>query len=139
LEGALADFRRCSEFPDTKLRDYSAIHIWLVRAQENETVDANAELSTYFSTRANNASPDWEKQIAEFLLNQISEGDLLGAASGSDAERRRSEFLYYKAMKLLLAGDKAKAVECFREALTTEARPYAVMISGEILLGQLNQ
>ena len=139
LEGALADFRRCSEFPDSNLKDYAAIHTWLVRAQGNESGIANAELSAHFSSRANDTSPNWEMQIAGFLLDQVSEPDFLAAASGLEAERKRSEFWYYKAMKQLLAGDKAKAVECFREALTTEARPYAVMMSAEIQLGWLNQ
>jgi len=139
LDGALIDFRRCAEFPDSQLKDYAAIHIWLVRAQKKETVDASAELSAHFSSRTNDSPPNWEWQIAGFLLDQVSEADFLAAASGPEVERKRSQFSYYKAEKRLLAGDKAKAVDCFREALKTEVRPYAVLMSAEIQLGLLNQ
>jgi tetratricopeptide (TPR) repeat protein len=138
FDGALADFRRCSEFADSQLKDDAAIHIWLVRAQRKETADANAELSAHFSARTNDSSPNWEMQIAGFLLDRVSEADLVAAANSPDAERRRSQFWYYKGTKQLLAGDKVEAAECFREALTTQRRPYAVLMSAEIQLGLLN-
>lgn len=142
LEGALADFRRCSDFPDSKLNDYAAIHLWLVRVQKGETAEARAELSTHFSGRTNRLPPSWEWQIAGFLVGQVSEADFLAtanAAGGSESERRSSQFWYYKAMRQLLAGDEAKASEFFREALSTKARPYAVLISAEAQSAKVNQ
>ncbi len=139
LDGALEDFQRCSDFPDPKLNDYAAIHIWLVRAQKGQTVDANVELSDHFSTRTNDAPPSWERQIAAFLLDQNGQAEYLAAANIPDAERKRSQFWYYKGAKQLLAGDKVEAAKCFREALKTQRRPYAVLMSAEIQLGLLNQ
>jgi tetratricopeptide (TPR) repeat protein len=138
-DGALADFRRCSDFPDNSLKDYAAIHLWLVRAQKGETNEANRELSAYLDTRTHGTPRDWEVQIAKFLLNRMSEADFFAAIGVSDAERERSQFWYYAAMKQLLAGDKVKAADYFSKSRSTETRPYAVAISSQIELSALGQ
>lgn len=139
LDGALADFRRCAEFPDNSLKDYAAIHVWLVRAQQGETNEANRELSAYLDTRTNGTPRDWQAQIAKFLLGQVSEADFSSAIGVADAERERSQFWYYAAMKQLLAGDKVKAADYFSKSRSTETRPYAVAISSQIELSALGQ
>jgi tetratricopeptide (TPR) repeat protein len=138
LDAALTDFRRSSEFPDFRLKDYAAIHIWLVRADQGELAEANRDLSTYLSTRANGSPRDWEVRIARFLLGQISEAEFSAAVGVSDPERERSQFWYYAAEKQLLAGDTVKAAESFRQSRFTETRPYEVAISAQIELSRLD-
>jgi lipoprotein NlpI len=135
LDGALADFQRCSTFSDPLLNDYAALHIWLVRSQRGEATEANIQLSKHFPGE-NQMS--WEAQIARFLLSQTSEEEFFAAIGGADTERKRSQFYYYSAMKKLLAGDKIKAAEDFRAARITETRPYAVDISAQIELSVLD-
>jgi tetratricopeptide (TPR) repeat protein len=138
-DGALADLERCSRFADPRLKDYAAIHIWLVRTQRGEAPDASLELSRHFSAREAGTPSDWEVQIARFLLGQINQEEFSTAIEGIDTERRRSQVWYYSAMKQLLAGNKTKAVEDFRKARLTETRPYAVEISAQIQLSMLDQ
>jgi lipoprotein NlpI len=139
FDGALADFGRCSEFPDLHLKDYAAIHTWLVPTEKGESARANLELSTYLSIRTNGMPSDWEVKIARFLLDQISEAEFSASLGVSDAERERSQFWYYAGMKHLLAGDKGKAAEYLRKSRTTETRPYAVEMSTRIKLSMLAQ
>jgi len=104
-DGALLDFRRCQDFPDTNLKDYAAIHLWLLRAQKGKTTEANQELSAYLNTRTTRTPRDWEGQIAKFLLDRLSEADFSATINSTNAEKERSQFWYYSGMKQLLAGD----------------------------------
>jgi len=135
--GALADFRRCAEFPEVRLRDDAAIHIWLVRVRQGETNEASRELSAYFESRTNGSPHDWEVQIEKFLVGQTGVTDLSAAIGPANVEWERSEFWFYTGMKQLLAGDNVKAAEDFRKARSTETRPYAVAISTQIELSRL--
>jgi len=137
LDGALADLRRCQELPDNGFKDYAAIQIWLVQARSGKGTEADQELAAYLNTRANGAANDWPSQIARYLLNQISETNLFAAISPSESEWQQSQFWYYTGMKQLIAGDKAKAIDCFQKSLNTKTRPYAVYVSARNELAAL--
>ena len=137
LDGALADFRRCEELPDNGLKDYVAIHVWLVQTRAGRAAEANQELAGYLNNRTTGAPNDWPVQIARFLLNQSSEANLFAAISPADREKQESQFWYYNGMKQLLAGDKAKAAYDFRKSLDTKTRPYAVFLSARSELAGL--
>ena len=136
--GALADFQRCQNFPDGRVKDYAAIHIWLVQTETGEREKADQGLLAYCQDRTNGTPADWQMQIAKFLLNQINETDLSKALEPSDTGKEQSEFWYYTGMKRLLAGDKAGASDCFRKSLATQTRPYAVFFSARAELSSLN-
>ena len=136
--GALADFQRCQNFPDGRVKDSAAIHIWLVQMQTGEREKADQGLLAYCQNRTNGTPADRQKQIAKFLLNQISETDFSNAIDPSDPGREQSEFWYYTGMKHLLADDKAGASECFQKSLATKTRPYAVFVSARAELSALN-
>lgn len=138
LEGALSDFRRCAGFPDPRLQDYAAIHVWLVRAQKGEQPEANQELSAYVHSHGGQNSGGWEMTIANFLLNHSSETEFAAVIGTSDAEWKRSQFWFYSAVKQLLAGDKEKATALLYRSRTTETRPYVVALSSQIQLSNLD-
>jgi tetratricopeptide (TPR) repeat protein len=128
-EGALADFEECRNFPDGKLKDYAAIHVWLTWMQAGKKEKAEQTLQSYCQTRTNGTPGDWQMCIAKFLLNQISEEDFSKAIDSSDAGKQRSEFWYYTGMKHLLAGDKTGASDRFQKSLITKKRNYAAYLS----------
>jgi tetratricopeptide (TPR) repeat protein len=136
--GALADFQRCQNFPDDRVKAYAAIHIWLVQTQIGERGKADQELLAYCQNRTNGTPADWQMQIAKFLLNQISETDFSKAIDPSDTGREQSEFWYYTGMKHLFADNKAGASDCFRKSLATKARPFAVFFSARAELSSLD-
>ncbi len=136
--GALADFQQCQNFPDGKVKDYAAIHIWLVQTQTGERGKADQGLLAYCQNRTKRTPADWQMQIAKFLLNQTSETDFSKAIDPSDTGREQSEFWYYTGMKHLLADDKEGAGDCFRKSLATKTRPYAVFFSARAELSSLD-
>ena len=136
--GALADFQRCQNLPDGRVRDYAAIHSWLVQNQRGEREKADQGLLAYCQNRTNGTPADWQMQIAKSLLNQISEADFSKAIDPSDTGREQSEFWYYTGVKHLLADDKAGAGDCFRKSLATKTRPCAVFFSARAELSSLD-
>jgi len=136
--GALADFQRCQNFPDRRLRDYAAIHTWLVQTETGEKEKADQRLLAYCRNRPQGTSADWQMEIAKFLLNQISETAFSKGIDPSDTGREQSEFWYYTGMKHLLAGDKAGAGDCFQKSLATQTRPYAIYFSAREEISLLN-
>ena len=135
---ALADFHQCQNFPDDRLKDYAAIHIWLVQMQAGEREKADQGLLAYCQSRPKGTPADWQMQIAKFLLHQINETDFSNAMDPSDTGRERSEFWYYTGMKHLLANDKAGASERFRKSLASKTRTCAVFLSAIAELSALN-
>ncbi len=137
-DGALADFQRCQSFPDGRVKDYAAIHTWLVQARTGEREKADQGLLAYCQNRKEGTAADWQMHIANFLLNQISETAFSKAIDASDTDREQSEFWYYTGMKRLLADDRPGASDCFQKSLATRTRPYAVFVSAQAELSSLN-
>ena len=116
---AQADFRRCYEWADSKMQDYTRLNLWAVRSQSGGKEAADQELAAYFEQRGKTADP-WPARIVDFLLGKSRECDLISAADSPDLSidwRRRTDGWYYAGMKRLLAGDKTAAARCFRECV----------------------
>jgi tetratricopeptide (TPR) repeat protein len=135
---AMADFQRCQNLPDDRVRDYAAVHIWLLQTQSGDRERADAGLRTYCQNRTNGMPADWQMCIAKYLLNQISETTFSKAIDSSDTGRARSEFWYYTGMKHLLTGDKVGAGDCFERSLTATPRSCAVFLSARAELSLLH-
>ena len=135
--GALADFQRCQNYPDARLKDDAALQAWVAQAQAGEQEQADKSLQAYCESRIWGKTGDWPMQIARFLLGQSTESDLSKGILPSDTGRQESEFWYYCGMKRLLAGDKTGAEHCFRKSLESKRRSYAVFISAADELREL--
>jgi lipoprotein NlpI len=78
-------------------------------------------------TYKNTPGADWASKIAQFLLDQISETELLAGATSSDVEKDRArhcEAWYYAGMKRLLTGDKKAAADCFDKCLRMQENTF---------------
>ena len=70
---------------------------------------------------------DWVSKIWRFLLDQISETELVAGAASSDVEEDRArhcEAWYYAGMKRLFAGDKKTAADCFYKCLGRQENSF---------------
>jgi hypothetical protein len=134
---ALADYRQCQRFTDGRVKDYAALQIWVVQAQNGDRGRADQELLAYCAEHPTGTSSDWQMHIGKFLLNQASEADLYKAIDSTDAGRQQSEFWYYTGMKRLLAGDKPGASDCFQKSLSTKTRSCAVFFSARAELNAM--
>jgi lipoprotein NlpI len=126
FETALSDFLRSDELASKPVNhDYAQLRIWLLRARQGHTADANEELSAYLAKRWDGSPGDWTLRIADFLLGKTEESDFVAAADSTDPKKNREQHCqawYYAAMKRLLARDKKVAADYFAQCLATEAR-----------------
>jgi lipoprotein NlpI len=138
---SLTDFRRVQELRG-KPDPYCIFHIWLIRVRLGEGKDATGELRQSLKT----ASPDdlkpWHRSIAAFLLDEISEEDLLKAAEVADAKitrDNRCEGYFQIASKRLIAGNKTGAMEAFKKCVETGVKGFFEYRSALTELKRLEQ
>jgi len=120
---ALTDLRRSRELNQDD-KD-SPVMVWIIQARGGDKAAADAELATDMEKQLSGEPDDWSSKIASFLLEKLSETDLLAAAANSrEADTKRDQTCdawYYAGMKRLLAGDKSAAIDNFHNALATQA------------------
>jgi tetratricopeptide (TPR) repeat protein len=92
VQGALSDLVLFDELAQSvDSQDYPHLYTWLVRARGGQLAEADRELAAYLGTRRNMAVADWTSKIGRFLLDQISESDLLDDAISTDLEKDRAQ------------------------------------------------
>jgi len=123
LDGALQDFLQCEAVSTYRaLTDHAHLRIWVIRVRKGQTPQANQELSDYLAKRSNGKPEDWLARVAQFLLGQMTEPNLLAAAASPDEYLSRSQHClawYYCGLKQLLSGNKKLAAEDFAKSVAT--------------------
>ncbi|MFA5190581.1 MAG: tetratricopeptide repeat protein [Verrucomicrobiia bacterium] len=138
---ALADYRRCCEL-GSQGEDGSHPMIWIVRMQLGEKEVADKELAAYLQKRKNTPASNWSIKVAGFLLNKISESDLITASASSDFKKERGQRCsawFVVGMKRLLAGEKTAAASCFQKSLATKAKDWTEYYLAQAELKALGQ
>jgi tetratricopeptide (TPR) repeat protein len=129
---ALADFGKVEELTakDTlfensirleTIRDYNHLRLWLCEARLKRMEAANERLKAYLRIRPRFEHFDWQGNLAGFLVGTVTEADLLNAAANSDpktTDARRCEAYFYIATVHLIAGDKAIAVDYYKQCVS---------------------
>ena len=121
---ALADFRKSCEL-NPRNQDYPRVRIWFVRMRLGEIETGNKELAAYFENRKTGVRNEISLKIIRFILDKMSERDLVAAAAPPEVKTerwQRSAVWFYAGEKRLLAGDKVGAADCFRKSLATDAK-----------------
>jgi lipoprotein NlpI len=126
--GALEDYRRVcdlSEFDD----QYSHLLIWAVHSRLGETADADKELADYLGRHRKTSPRGWISSVADYLLGNISEHDILVAANASsspwiDANRLCNAW-FFIGMKKLVAGDNDAAADDFWKCIATKSKGWS--------------
>jgi tetratricopeptide (TPR) repeat protein len=125
LAEALDDFQRYCSSNSTD--PYAHFYIWLIRTKQGDGTSADVELAAYAESQLSGPAPNWEAQVARFLLNRIRPEDFLAAASSPDAKTEagnQCEAWYYAGMKRLFAEDKVAAREDFLKCLATKETTF---------------
>jgi hypothetical protein len=139
LTNALTDFRKSCQL-GSKVTDYSRCRIWLIRSRLGEENAATEELAKYLAQRAGNPD-DWSAKIAQFFVGQITETDLLNAATIPGAETlagQRCEAYFYIASKYSIEGDKMTAIQDFKRCFATDCPNYEEYQSARAELSYLS-
>ncbi len=133
---AIADYRKCLDLAiDPKYQVEERFQLWICESEVGMKSVANHSLSLYLKSLG---SPwgDWMKKIGTFLLGRISEADFLASAEGPDkviSAERLSQAQYYVGIMRLLNGDRAGALDFFRQSLAMPNHSIEYfMASGEL-------
>jgi lipoprotein NlpI len=123
-DAALEDYKHFFELSKEN-QEYSRLYVWVIRARTGQKDAAKSELEDYLQTRG--TTVDWFAIVASFLLDGITEQDLLTAAKSSDKTQETGQLCeswFYIGMKKLIAGDKAGAETAFGQSIATGRRDY---------------
>ena len=142
MDGALSDMKAyCQLAPQDAFTDYARLYIWLIESQQGQLAEANQELSKAMNSGWNGAATSMVTRIGEFLLGQISENELLKAASSDipvKDQGRHCEAWYFIGMRRLQAGDKQAAVDDLRKCVDTQKTDYCEYILAQEELKNLS-
>ncbi|HEV2047351.1 MAG TPA: toll/interleukin-1 receptor domain-containing protein [Chthoniobacterales bacterium] len=115
---AVADLQmRCTLAP--AIQDYFRLLLWVAQSHLPDIAEANRELAEYVNTRNPPKGPDWNGQIAGFLLDKIPTEKFLDFNSGflkNDA-RRHMQAAMFAGMKRLSEVNKVGAISQFQDCL----------------------
>jgi len=132
LDGARSDFQKfCELAPKDPYADHARLYLWLIGKAQNPTGTANQELSDALQDNWSLTTDDLVTKIAGFLLDRITEADLIAAAVSPDPKKdsgQHCEVWYFAGMKRLLAGDKTTAIDYFHKCLETGQKDYCEYI-----------
>ena len=123
--GALSDFYEACELNPTN--DYTHFGIWLSSSLLGNSKGATEELKKYLATLQANKTNDWPSQIGCFLVDQMTEKELISAAENANARRNQEqhcEAYFYIGSKRLVVGDKAVAASYFEKCLATGVQNF---------------
>jgi lipoprotein NlpI len=117
-EEALADFQKSSglNFP------YAAFWNWITETEMGRRGAAAEDLLNALKSPAMFKPGDWPSQIGNFLLDKITENQLmLQAKAGTEAEsqKRLCQAWFYSGILKHFTGDNKGAQDCFLKAIAT--------------------
>ena len=118
---SLFDFRKASELPSND-QDYIRFFIWILRSKLGEQDAATQEMKDYIKQRKPDPKTDWALKNATFLAGDLSEEDYFKAADTGDDKTKneqKCEAWFYAGSKRLIAGEKDKAIEYFKNCVAT--------------------
>ena len=120
-EEALSDFQKSAGFNFP----YAAYWVWITETENGQRGLARQDLSNALAKPESFKPDDWPSQIANFLLEKITQDQLLAQAkTGANAESnsRLCEAWFYIGMAKRLSGDTKGAPDCFAKAMATGAK-----------------
>jgi tetratricopeptide (TPR) repeat protein len=142
LQKSLPDLQRvCTLLPaSSRTQWYAQLRVWMVEGQLGEKVKADGQLQRFLAAHKTSQPTEWPAKIGAFLLDQLSETELVAAAQASDPAVRSGnvcEAWYYAGKKQLIAGDKQAAAKDFQQCIDTNMTAVAEYQIAKIELARL--
>jgi tetratricopeptide (TPR) repeat protein len=143
LEMAKQDLLKFAELaPKNPYADYAHLYLWIIEVQQGQKQNADQALTTAMQGAWNSEPGALPSKIAGFLLDHISESDLMAAAASSDAKKdqgQHCEAWYFDGMKKLLTGDRLAGLDSLHRCLNTSQKDYCEYILAQAELQALGQ
>jgi tetratricopeptide (TPR) repeat protein len=142
LDGSLSDMKTFCQLSPTDLSsDYARLYIWLIESKQGHLAEASQQLSKAMNNGWNGAADSMVTRIAEYLLGEIPEAELV-KASASDVplkdQGQRCEAWYFIGMRHLQSGDKQAAIDDLRKCVGTQKVDYCEFILAQEELKNLS-
>jgi tetratricopeptide (TPR) repeat protein len=135
---AAADFTKAGEL------NPQLVHLVPWRAVALARSDMTSQSRALLEATMNRKAPPagWVAKVCSFLLEQVTDQDLIDAAaeavSARDKSRQGCEARYFAGQKQLLLDDAAKAADFFKEALATKEYSLSAYRGASFELGQFS-
>jgi tetratricopeptide (TPR) repeat protein len=141
LDAAGNDLRKFADLaPKDAYADYAHLYLWVIGNQQNQKAAADKNLSECLESTWNAEPEQLPSKIAGFLLDHVSETDLLALAASTDPKKdmgQHCEVWYFDGIKKLMAGDKAGAIDCFHRCVNTGQKDFCEYILAQAQLQTL--
>jgi tetratricopeptide (TPR) repeat protein len=141
LDAAANDLRKFVEIaPKNIYADYARLYLWVINCEQSHKPEADQELSSRLETDWNAEPAQLPTKIANFLLDHISESELMAVASSPDPKKNQGqhcEVWYFDGIKKMLTGNKTGAIDCFHQCLSTGQKDFCEYILAEAQLQTL--
>jgi lipoprotein NlpI len=138
LDAAANDLRKFGELaPRNVYADYAHLYLWVITNEQSRKLEANQELSNCLDSSWNAEPAQLPSKIANFLLDHISESELMAVAASPDPKKDRGqhcEAWYFDGIKKMLTGIKSAAIDCFHQCLNTGQKDFCEYILAEAQL-----
>jgi len=135
-EGATSDFEQSTTFgyPD------AAFWLWIVQTKSGQRGAAQSELSTNLGKEQLFKPGVGPKPIGEFLLGKITQDQLLAQAkSGGGAPDHLCAAWFYIGISKRFAGDNPGALQCFQQAVATNAKTFDLYLEAQRQIADLSK
>lgn len=139
---AIEDMRKVDQYdiPHSAIKRYNHLFIWISLSRKGQTLEANRDLAAYWKSLSADAQQDGFGQIAQYLIGQVSDHDLLAEnameTSPNQAMHKAARW-YFVGVKRLINGDDASAVEAFQSCLDVPQLSFIEQILATQSLSEL--
>jgi len=126
-EGAATDFQQSATngFPD------AALWLWIVETKSGEQGVARSDLSNYLGKPQLFKPDSWPLQVGNFLLEKMTQDELLAQAKATGDPDHISEAWFYGGIVKHFAGDTKGAADCFHQAIATGSKISEIYIEAQ--------
>jgi lipoprotein NlpI len=135
-EGAGSDFEQSAVngFPD------AAFWLWIVKTKSGDAGIARSDLETSLSKPQLFKPDGWPLQIGNFLLEKMTQDDLLAKAkTGGNDPDRLCDAWFYSGIVKRFSGDLPGATECFKQAVATGSKVSEIYVEAQRQLASLQK
>jgi lipoprotein NlpI len=137
-EEAAADFQTSTGLNSAQ----AALWVWITEMEKGQPFLARKDLLATLNLPETFHPDDWFSQIADFLLEKITQTQLMTKARTNDADETNGHICqawFYCGMHSLLSGNSKEAQDCFTAAVATGAKSFDEFVEATRQLAALQK
>ncbi len=123
-----------SDFQQSAINGYAdaAFWVWIVKTEDGDRGVARSNLTDLMSKPQLFKPDDWPMQIGNFLLEKITQDQLMAKAKEDTSNQDRlCDAWFYSGMAKRFSGDTKGALDCFQQAIATGSKVSEVYVEAQ--------